>query len=192
MGDNEDLDAVFVGSTYDDVGEKWLTWIAEGDERTYAEKYIRASVVEERIAERDAKHAAIIEHWKIEEQMWRDTDKAQLARIAELEAAAMDLVDASLSVIESAQSRYDLAALKRCADDATSDAEMEIGRFSGEAINWGDLGCTGAEYYINDYDSTGYRVIIEEAAPDACKLQAFVREYLAKNGFVDVDVVTEW
>ena len=44
----------------------------------------------------------------------------------------------------------------------------------------------------DDYDNTGYRVIIEEAAPEACKLGAFVRQYLARNGFVDVNVVTEW
>lgn len=88
--------------------------------------------------------------------------------------------------------RYDLKALELCADAATFEAETQIGRFEGEAINWGDIGCVGAEWYVGADDNTGYRVWIEEADPAAYRLRDFIREHLARHGFVDVDVMLEW
>lgn len=88
--------------------------------------------------------------------------------------------------------RYDLKALELCADAATTEAETQITRFEGEAINWGDLGCVGAEWYVGADDNTGYRVWIEEADPASYRLRDFIREHLARHGFVDVDVMLEW
>jgi hypothetical protein len=59
-------------------------------------------------------------------------------------------------------------------------------------INWADLGPTIVEHYEDDEGSEGDRVWIEEAAPDAYELQAFVRAYLARRGFPGVEVRTEW
>lgn len=59
-------------------------------------------------------------------------------------------------------------------------------------INWGDLHCVSAERYYNHNDETGLRVFIEEAAPDNCELEEFVREGLAKLGYKNVIVMCEW
>jgi hypothetical protein len=49
-----------------------------------------------------------------------------------------------------------------------------------------------AEFYETDSGTVGWRVLIEEAAPDAAALQIFVREYLREQHLYDVEVVTEW
>jgi hypothetical protein len=62
----------------------------------------------------------------------------------------------------------------------------------GGAVNWADLGPVSVEHYADNHDYRGYRVNIEEAAPDAYELQRFVAAYLAKRGFPGVEVRTEW
>jgi hypothetical protein len=64
--------------------------------------------------------------------------------------------------------------------------------FKNEPVNWADLGCTGVEWYQNDTDHRGFRVYIEEAAPDCAHLSAFIANYLQERGYSEVDVVTEW
>ena len=86
---------------------------------------------------------------------------------------------------------YDLAALRMCADEAC-DAAFKDESCRHDAINWGDLACVTAEHYNNDGGDAGYRVWIEEADPGAINLRNFILDHLAKAGFVDVDVITEW
>lgn len=61
-----------------------------------------------------------------------------------------------------------------------------------EAVNWGDFGCVGAEWYIDDEGNTGARVLIEEADPSCYHVQKFIGEYLALRGFGRVEVRAEW
>lgn len=74
------------------------------------------------------------------------------------------------------------------------DAAKAYGRdkFRADAINWGDLCCVSAERYETQNKLTGLRVWIEEAAPDATRLQTHVREWLGKKGWGLVEVSTEW
>lgn len=85
----------------------------------------------------------------------------------------------------------DLNVLKRSADKACEMAFKDRHRIAG-AINWGDLGCTLAERYQDHTGRIGFRVIIEEAAPDAHELQEYIAERLAEMGTPDVEIVTEW
>lgn len=124
---------------------------------------------------------------------------AQKARLWELQQLIVELrvqlAERDACIVEltaSLAGRYDLHALRMCADAATTEAEDYKPLFDGEVINWGDLGCTGAEWYVNADDVTGYRVWIEEVDPAAYRLHDFIREYLSEHGFVDVDVMLEW
>jgi hypothetical protein len=88
-------------------------------------------------------------------------------------------------------SEPNLHELRSCAEDACQAAlEMKY-QISG-MINWGDLGCVDARHWTNCYGLQGLTVCIEEASPHAHELQSFIREYLADNGWKDVEVVTEW
>lgn len=61
-----------------------------------------------------------------------------------------------------------------------------------DAVNWSDLGCRRAEHFEDDAGNAGWRVWIEEAAPEATELQNFVSGDLAEHGWPGVEVVTEW
>lgn len=61
-----------------------------------------------------------------------------------------------------------------------------------DAINWGDLHCCGAEFYINTEGDWGLRVLIEEAAPEANKLQEYIANKLKAMGYEGITVETEW
>jgi hypothetical protein len=84
-----------------------------------------------------------------------------------------------------------LKQLRDAAYNACNAAQGVAGEIKG-AINWGDLGCVSAERYETDEDDFGYRVLIEEAAPDAYHLQKFIANYLDEHGFSYVEVMTEW
>lgn len=62
----------------------------------------------------------------------------------------------------------------------------------GGPVNWADLRCIGAQYWLDDEGDTGYRVTLSEADAAAAALHVFVRDFLAKRGFAGVEVVTEW
>jgi hypothetical protein len=62
----------------------------------------------------------------------------------------------------------------------------------GGPVNWADLGPYAVEHWEDAAGDMGFRVWIEEAAPDAYELQKFVAAYLAKRGFPGVEVKTEW
>jgi hypothetical protein len=63
-----------------------------------------------------------------------------------------------------------------------------------DAINWGHLGCTAVEKvktFSGNATSIEWRVLIEEASPDAYEFRTLVAEELARRGYSGVAVVTE-
>lgn len=87
--------------------------------------------------------------------------------------------------------RYDLTALRRCANDACAHAHNHQDCHL-DPINWADLDCIEAGYYINDLGHSGHFILIEEADPSAWRLRQFIASYLAEHGFADVEVRIEW
>jgi hypothetical protein len=62
-----------------------------------------------------------------------------------------------------------------------------------DAINWGHLGCTAVEKvktFSANANSIEWRVLIEEASPDAYKFRTLVAKELARRGYSGVAVVT--
>jgi hypothetical protein len=59
----------------------------------------------------------------------------------------------------------------------------------GGAVNWADLRCVDVEMSLLDGHVT---VTIEEASPDALELCRFVAKELARRGYDEVAVRTEW
>ena len=86
--------------------------------------------------------------------------------------------------------KYNLKKLKqiRCCKLA-SDARHT---FKNAAVNWADFQCTCTEYYIDDLGDTGYRVVIEEAAPDNTEVAKFIADELAMYGYRDIEIRLEW
>jgi hypothetical protein len=56
-------------------------------------------------------------------------------------------------------------------------------------VNWADLRCVDVEMSLLDGHVT---VTIEEAAPEAVDLCRFVSEELARRGYEEIAVRTEW
>lgn len=87
----------------------------------------------------------------------------------------------------------ELKRLRRETNYALEAAFVVKKQFDGDAINWADLHCICAETYLTDAGIVGYRVHVEEAAPNSNKLAMWVSEHLQSKGFGDeVEVVTEW
>jgi hypothetical protein len=64
-----------------------------------------------------------------------------------------------------------------------------------DAVNWSHLGCTAVEkvkIFSGDTSSIEWRVLIEEASPDAYEFRTLVAEQLARRGYSGVAVVTQW
>jgi hypothetical protein len=65
-----------------------------------------------------------------------------------------------------------------------------------DAVNSGDLRCTAVEkvetFAGNETTTPEWRVLIEEASPDAYTFGTLVAEELARHGLPKVAVVTEW
>ena len=62
-----------------------------------------------------------------------------------------------------------------------------------DAVDWGHLGCTAVEKvktFSGNATSTEWRVLIEEASPDAYEFRTLVAEGLARRGYAGVAVVT--
>ena len=93
---------------------------------------------------------------------------------------------------EVAEAYADMAYLKTLYS-ATNDACTAAAQESiDDAVNWADLGCVSAERFTTHDGTTGYRVWIEEAAPEAYLLKEFVSLYLDAHGFKNVEIYTEW
>lgn len=85
----------------------------------------------------------------------------------------------------------DLKALQKAAEDACQAAiaaKTEI----GGAINWADLHCAEARWFINHQGESGQAVYIEEASHDSSKLIIFIRDFLYARGFAGVEIYPEW
>jgi hypothetical protein len=99
----------------------------------------------------------------------------------------------------------------RASEAALTEAELEYSRSLmaatnailagldkskiGDPVNWGDLRCTAVEKvetFAGDVTTIEWRVLVEEASPDACQFRALVAEGLARRGYPFVTVVTEW
>ena len=87
----------------------------------------------------------------------------------------------------------EIPAVLRLLRDAT-DAALARARNDGitDAVNWADLRCAIAEHFEDHEGHAGWRVWIEEAAPEADQLKEFVAADLAAHGWPGVEVVTEW
>lgn len=86
---------------------------------------------------------------------------------------------------------YNLKLLRAATNNAIDAARTAVPAISG-AINWGNLRCVSAEHWRNDEGAEGYRVWIEEAAPECSELHRGVAAHLAAAGFNDIEVITEW
>jgi hypothetical protein len=60
------------------------------------------------------------------------------------------------------------------------------------AINWGDLGCAEALVGVNEDRQLIYRVVVEEAAPGEDAFCRHIEQELARRGWGNVSVSTEW
>ena len=89
-----------------------------------------------------------------------------------------------------ARNQY-LRNLKIAAEEAIAKAKDRI-ELRREAINWGDLKCCQAEYCEDDEGSELYRVWIEEASPTCSEFQKFIAAELAREGYPNIEVYTEW
>jgi hypothetical protein len=85
----------------------------------------------------------------------------------------------------------DLKELMTLSQKIAEEAYKKRGEIHG-AINWGDLGTTDAQHCIDVSGRTFFRIIIEEASPDASELRDFVSKRLAEEGWQNVDVELEW
>lgn len=79
------------------------------------------------------------------------------------------------------------------------------GKLIGYAVNWSDLHCVKVEKF-QEYDSTGessigWRILVENASPDARNFHKLVREKLIERGYYaqmdegkvcNVEIVTRW
>jgi hypothetical protein len=61
-----------------------------------------------------------------------------------------------------------------------------------EAINWSDLRCVRVIIGVDQDDKQVTLVEIEEAAPDAWRLQQYVAHALENQGYDNIEVITEW
>ena len=64
-----------------------------------------------------------------------------------------------------------------------------------DAVDWGHLGCTAVEkakIFSGNAISIEWRVLIEQASPDAYEFRTLVAEQLARRGYSGVAVVTQW
>jgi hypothetical protein len=87
-----------------------------------------------------------------------------------------------------------LVDLEKAAEAACQAAYRKRKTIDGP-INWGDLHCVSVERYTELYrgvPDAGYRVYVEEAAPESYELARFIGDHLAKHGFPNIDVRTEW
>lgn len=67
--------------------------------------------------------------------------------------------------------------------------------FRGEAINWGDLYCTGVHMEVDLIDKENAPQIcveVEEASPDCERLPARLADHLHSLGYENIRVETEW
>lgn len=87
--------------------------------------------------------------------------------------------------------------LKKLYDDCNEVVREIAARGDGKGpVNWASLRCVSAEhvveYWGDPVTAEGYRVVIEEASPDATEIQGEIGLALIERGHVGVNVATEW
>jgi hypothetical protein len=143
------------------------------------------------------------EGWHGIPYMRADLAQAQIADLAaRLDAAQVMILERDAVIAEQAgrlaerdakrPGRYNLIALRKAADDACAAAWEDCAECRGDATNWGDFKCIGAEWFVDDDGVPGHRVWVDEADPAAYRLRDFVAGYLERAGFAGVHVVLEW
>lgn len=70
-------------------------------------------------------------------------------------------------------------------------AQMQPAEWQG-CINWGDLGCKDAVFGVDEDRRYFCRVVVEEAAQGETAFCRHIEQELAKRGWPDVEVATEW
>jgi len=84
-----------------------------------------------------------------------------------------------------------LAALVEATNRACQAAAVD--RKPEYVVNWSSFRCVGAEFYMNEFGSFGYRVYVEEAEPTSnIALATFITKHIAGAGFEGVTVICEW
>jgi hypothetical protein len=137
------------------------------------------------------------------EQMETEQLRQQVADLsARLDAAQVMILERDAVIAEQAgrlaerdakrPGRYNLIALRKATDDACAAAWEDCAECRGDAVNWADLKCIGAEWFVDDDGVPGHRVWVDEADPAAYRLLRFVAGYLERAGFAGVHVVLEW
>lgn len=121
---------------------------------------------------------------------------------ARLDAAQVMILERDAKIVEQAgrlaerdakrPGRYNLIALRKATDDACAAAWEDCPDCRDEAVNWADLKCIGAEWFVDDDGVPGHRVWVDEADPAAYRLRGFVAGYLERAGFAGVHVLLEW
>lgn len=81
--------------------------------------------------------------------------------------------------------------IKEAAESACEVAYINRNELCG-AINFSDLHCTEAIYYLTETGLEGYYVTIEEANPTAQELKDFITCRLYDAGFKNVEIRLEW
>ena len=88
--------------------------------------------------------------------------------------------------------KYNLKELRQITTRCCKLASDARHIFKSAAVNWADFQCTCAEYYIDDLGNTGYRVLIEEAAPDNTEVVNFIDDELTMRGYTNIEIRLEW
>jgi hypothetical protein len=107
----------------------------------------------------------------------------------EIEAAARPLWN-ELRTLKPALKALESAVEAACASAYEARPEIK------GAINWADLHCAQAEFFITSNGETGYRVWISEASPDQLDLRKFIREFIDSRSdgarFESLEILFEW
>lgn len=90
------------------------------------------------------------------------------------------------------QRQRKMQAIREAIEAGLKEAAQDRGRFNGDPINWGDLGCTLVRWWEDDDGDSGYSAVIEEAGPGCHRLLVFLYDYLAGRGLDRVEITTEW
>ena len=93
-----------------------------------------------------------------------------------------------------------LKQLKREVNNALRNAEEFFnnldwnpdGDLPDPVVNWSNLRCNQAEYFVTDNGAEGYRLWISEADPDNSTLMAYILGWLNDTEFKDTEVRFEW
>lgn len=85
-----------------------------------------------------------------------------------------------------------LPALRAAVNAACVKAIAEKEIFGEIAVNWMSLYCASVGLEVRENGNWVYRILIEEAAPDAFRLQSYIIDELCGIGWGNFELNTEW